>query len=53
MTAQPEMHASVRVERIGTSAAAEWDAYVHAHPQSTAYHRYAWRAVFGVSFGYR
>ena len=26
--------------------AAAWDAYVHAHPDATAYHRFAWRSVF-------
>ncbi len=43
----------MKVERIGDASAAEWDAYVLAHPGSTVYHRYAWRAIFGESFGYR
>lgn len=43
----------MKVERIGADRAVEWDAYVFAHPESTVYHRYAWRAIFGESFGYR
>jgi hypothetical protein len=43
----------MKVERIGRDGAAEWDAYVDAHPDSTVYHRYAWREIFGRSFGYR
>ena len=43
----------MKVERIGVAGAAEWDTYVLAHPDSTVYHRYAWRSIFGESFGYR
>lgn len=29
-----------------------WDAWVAAHPSATAYHRWAWRRVFGDVFGH-
>jgi FemAB-related protein (PEP-CTERM system-associated) len=31
---------------------AEWDAFVREHPASTAYHLWAWQAVFGQVFGH-
>lgn len=34
------------------TAGADWDAFVAAHPDATAYHRWAWRAVFGPVFGH-
>lgn len=43
----------MRVERIGLESAPEWEAYVATHPDSTVYHRYAWRSIFGDTFGYR
>lgn len=30
-----------------------WDAYVHAHPQATFFHRYAWSRVLLRAFGHR
>jgi FemAB-related protein (PEP-CTERM system-associated) len=30
----------------------EWDAFVKAHPASTAYHLWAWRGVFEQAFGH-
>lgn len=30
----------------------DWDAYVAAHPQATAYHAWDWRDVFGPVFGH-
>jgi serine/alanine adding enzyme len=35
-----------------TNDAAAWNAYVGAHPDATAYHRWAWRDVFSTAFGH-
>jgi len=53
MTALPERDHTFTVERLGAADADRWDAYVHSHPASTTYHRYAWREIFGETFGYR
>jgi serine/alanine adding enzyme len=45
--------ATLAIERITAASAAEWDNYVQNHQQSTTYHRYAWRTIFGDAFGYR
>ncbi len=42
------MALSVAVE----TASSEWDAFVAAHPDATAYHAWAWRDVFGPVFGH-
>jgi FemAB-related protein (PEP-CTERM system-associated) len=34
------------------STGQEWDAYVAAHPDATAYHAWSWRGVFGPVFGH-
>ena len=34
------------------STRAEWDTFVAAHPESTAYHAWDWREVFGPVFGH-
>jgi FemAB-related protein (PEP-CTERM system-associated) len=34
------------------SDAARWEAFVARHPQSTAYHGWAWRSVFENTFGW-
>ena len=33
-------------------AAAQWDAFVDAHPEATGYHRWRWREVFERAFGH-
>lgn len=35
------------------STGPEWDAYVDAHPEATAYHPWRWRRVFETGFGHR
>ena len=42
------MSVTVTVE----TARAEWDAFVAAHPEATAYHAWDWRDVFGPVFGH-
>ena len=34
------------------AARSEWDAFVAAHPEATAYHAWDWRDVFGPVFGH-
>jgi serine/alanine adding enzyme len=50
LAAAPE--AALRVERVEDAAAAEWDAYVSAHAEASAYHSYAWRTVVRKVFGH-
>ncbi len=36
-----------------THTGEEWDKYVLAHPQASAYHAYAWKGLIEQSFGHR
>jgi FemAB-related protein (PEP-CTERM system-associated) len=42
----------IRVEELCPGGEAEWDAYVHAHPDSSHYHRSAWGGVIRRAFGH-
>jgi serine/alanine adding enzyme len=35
-----------------TATAAEWDAYVKAHPRASLYHRFCWRSIIQSAFGH-
>jgi FemAB-related protein (PEP-CTERM system-associated) len=49
----PEMAAeNTHISIAAEADAAAWDAYVSGHPGATAYHRWAWRDVFGGVFGH-
>jgi len=39
-------------EVIETPSRGAWDAYVHAHPEATTYHLWAWLDVFERAFGH-
>ena len=43
----------VTIERAGASSAAEWDAFVNAHPDASGYHLWRWQRVFERAFGHR
>jgi serine/alanine adding enzyme len=37
---------------VRNPAAADWDAFVHAHPEATGYHLWGWREIFERTFGH-
>jgi len=43
-----------RVDNVSADVSGEeWDAYVNAHPEASAYHAWTWRHVFEAAFGHR
>jgi len=40
------------VSILSNPSAAEWDAFVHEHPDATGYHLWGWREVFEGTFGH-
>ena len=38
---------------IGETTDAEWDAYVHAHPERSAYHYSGWPRLISRAFGHQ
>ena len=47
----PAAAASIHVSADVT--AREWDEFVRAHPEASAYHQWGWRAVFERAFGHQ
>ncbi len=45
-------HEGVEIAPLGAESAAEWDAYVDRHPQSSLYHRSVWHGVIHEVFGH-
>lgn len=45
--------ANVTVRRLEAGDRARWDAYVHAHPDATFFHRAGWKRVIEDAFGHR
>jgi FemAB-related protein (PEP-CTERM system-associated) len=45
----------MEIEKINLSpfSASQWDAYVNAHPEATAYHQYRWSDLIARTFGHR
>ena len=43
----------VTVRRLEAGDRARWDAYVHAHPDATFFHRAGWKRVIEDAFGHR
>lgn len=43
---------SASVSLADASDAADWDAFVRAHPDGTLYHRFAWRDIIEGAFGH-
>ncbi len=41
------------VHSLSSGDIAAWDAYVHAHPKATFFHRAGWQEVIETSFGHR
>lgn len=40
------------VEVSFAADAGEWDAFIEAHPEASAYHRWGWRSIFEEAFGH-
>ncbi|MEW5965722.1 MAG: FemAB family XrtA/PEP-CTERM system-associated protein [Pseudomonadota bacterium] len=45
--------ADVAVRRLEAGDRDRWDAYVHAHPDATFFHRAGWQRVIEAAFGHR
>ena len=45
--------AELTVRPLAASDLARWDAYVHAHPEATFFHRAGWKRVIEDAFGHR
>ena len=43
----------VTIRPLEVAGEARWDAFVHAHPDGTFFHRHAWREVIRRAFGHR
>ena len=43
----------VTIRPLEVAGEAGWDAFVHAHPDGTFFHRHAWREVIRRAFGHR
>jgi FemAB-related protein (PEP-CTERM system-associated) len=43
----------VRIHPFSPGRAAEWDAYVHAHPHGSPFHLTAWKNSIAATFGYQ
>lgn len=43
----------ISVTLMADDGAPEWDAYVDAHPQASAYHHWVWRQVIHAVFGHQ
>lgn len=49
----PAPSGTIRIIAVNDKYSQHWDAYVQQHPESNAYHQYAFRRVIEASFGHR